>query len=79
MSQRRLFELVSASTIRHAFRSIPRNAVQRRFASGEVPKLTGAADNAFNRERMAVKQHAGESAGKRCPIFYRANNTLRPS
>ncbi|KAL8691629.1 MAG: hypothetical protein Q9218_003184 [Villophora microphyllina] len=62
MNQRLLFEHASASTIRHAVRPISRNTVQRRFASGEMPKLTGAADNAFNRERMAVKQHAGQSA-----------------
>ncbi|KAL8699399.1 MAG: hypothetical protein Q9201_006028 [Fulgogasparrea decipioides] len=29
-----------------------------------MPKLTGAADNAFNRERMAVKQHAAASSGQ---------------
>ncbi|KAL8779306.1 MAG: hypothetical protein Q9203_000554 [Teloschistes exilis] len=62
MSQRRVFERASASSIRYALRSFPRTAIQRRFASDEMPKLTGAADNAFNRERMAVKQHAGESA-----------------
>ncbi|KKY20888.1 putative cytochrome c oxidase subunit [Phaeomoniella chlamydospora] len=37
--------------------------VQRRFASGSQPgKLTGPADNAFNREREAVKQHAAETS-----------------
>ncbi|KAL8643096.1 MAG: hypothetical protein Q9228_000276 [Teloschistes exilis] len=62
MSQRRVFERASASSIRYALRSFPRTAIQRRFASDEMPKLTGAADNAFNRERMAVKQHAGDVA-----------------
>ncbi|KAI4195691.1 MAG: hypothetical protein LQ350_007048 [Teloschistes chrysophthalmus] len=62
MSQGRVFERASASSIRHALRPFSRNAVQRRFVSDEFPKLTGAADNAFNRERMAVKKHAGESA-----------------
>ena len=37
---------------------------QRRFASHDSQKLTGPADNAFNRERMAVKQHAAETSGK---------------
>ena len=41
-----------------------RNTLQRRLASsGAQPPLTGAADNAFNRERLAVKQHAAESSG----------------
>ena len=41
-----------------------RSTFQRRLASsgGQTP-LTGAADNAFNRERLAVKQHAAESSG----------------
>ena len=43
---------------------ILRQTLQRRFASNEPTKLTGPMDNAFNRERMAVKQHAAESAGK---------------
>ena len=34
----------------------------RRWASGESG-FTGAADNAFNRERQAVKDHAGATAG----------------
>lgn len=42
-----------------------RNAVQRRFASTDgLPKLEGAMDNAFNRERQAVKAHAAKSAGE---------------
>ena len=41
-----------------------RNTLQRRLASsGGQPQLTGAADNAFNRERLAVKHHAAESSG----------------
>lgn len=78
MSQRRVFERASASSIRYAVRYFPRTAVQRRFASEEMPKLTGAADNAFNRERMAVKQHAGESAGKCCPILCHVNIKVTP-
>ena len=52
-----------------------RNTIQRRFesqavqtnASSKLPmpgqKLTGAADNAFNRERAAVKAHAAATSG----------------
>ena len=40
-----------------------RNGLQRRFASSGPPKLEGPMDNAFNRERLAVKAHAAESAG----------------
>lgn len=35
---------------------------RRRFAS-EKTALTGAADNAFNRERAAVKAHAAATSG----------------
>ena len=40
-----------------------RSTIQRHFASGEGVKLTGPADNAFNRERQAVKQHAAATSG----------------
>lgn len=40
-----------------------RQNFQRRSASGGLPPLTGAADNAFNRERRAVKAHAAKSSG----------------
>ncbi|KAK0294190.1 hypothetical protein LTR91_003991 [Friedmanniomyces endolithicus] len=37
---------------------------QRRWTSGvEHKEFTGAADNAFNRERAAVKEHAAGSSG----------------
>ena len=44
---------------------ILRNTVQRRFASGGEPstKLVGPMDNAFNRDRLAVREHAAQSAG----------------
>jgi cytochrome c oxidase subunit 6a len=48
-----------------AFRSsapVMRQVAQRRFASGGS-NFQGAADNAFNRERAAVKEHAAESSG----------------
>ncbi|KAL8779570.1 MAG: hypothetical protein Q9213_006875 [Squamulea squamosa] len=62
MVRQQLLQRASALTTRHALQASIRNTVQRRLASGEMPKLTGAADNAFNRERMAVKQHAAASS-----------------
>jgi len=41
----------------------PRNVLRQRFASTQPPKLEGPMDNAFNRERLAVKAHAAQSAG----------------
>lgn len=43
---------------------ILRQTFQRRFAHDEGPSLTGAADNAFNRERAAVKAHAAATSGR---------------
>jgi cytochrome c oxidase subunit 6a len=40
-----------------------RSTLQRRFASHEI-ELKGAADNAFNRERAAVKAHAAATSGE---------------
>jgi cytochrome c oxidase subunit 6a len=40
-----------------------RTNFQRRLASTEQSTLHGAEDNAFNRERLAVKQHAAETSG----------------
>lgn len=37
--------------------------IQKRSAS-DLPKFEGAEDNAFNRERAAVKAHAKETTGK---------------
>ncbi|KAI4157416.1 MAG: hypothetical protein L6R39_000698 [Caloplaca ligustica] len=62
MSQRHILQRWLTSPIRHALTPSIRNVVPRRFASGEMPKLTGAADNAFNRERMAIKHHAAASS-----------------
>lgn len=63
MVRQQLLQRASALTTRNALQPSLRNTAQRRLASGEMPKLTGAADNAFNRERMAVKQHAAGSSG----------------
>lgn len=59
-----------------------RNTVQRRFASHEPTKLVGPMDNAFNRERLAVKQHAKQSTGtssswKRGVVLFSANLWLQ--
>lgn len=45
--------------------SLLRQTMQRRFAHEEIklPKLEGPMDNAFNRERQAVKAHAAASTG----------------
>ena len=49
--------------IRQLRSPILRHITPRRFASSEPPKLVGPMDNAFNRDRLAVKQHAAQSAG----------------
>jgi hypothetical protein len=41
-----------------------RSAFQRRFASTGSGGLHGAEDNAFNRERLAVKEHAAATSGE---------------
>lgn len=40
-----------------------RNASTQNMPGGQGQKLTGAADNAFNRERAAVKAHAAATSG----------------
>jgi len=40
-----------------------RTPFQRRFASTESSAFHGAEDNAFNRERQAVKDHAAATSG----------------
>jgi hypothetical protein len=45
--------------------SVFRNTAARRWSSGIGAKgLEGPADNAFNRERAAVKQHAADTSGE---------------
>jgi hypothetical protein len=43
-----------------------RTPFQRRLASTESSGLHGAEDNAFNRERKAVKDHAAATSGAYC-------------
>ena len=70
MSFHRVGLRLAQQPVRSAFRPALRST-QRRFESG-VPsppgqgstKLVGAADNAFNRERAAVKAHAAATSGK---------------
>lgn len=60
-----LLRMLSRQALLRARTPALRNAVQRRFASTDgLPKLEGAMDNAFNRERQAVKAHAAKSAGE---------------
>ena len=47
---------------RHLRSPVLRSTLQRRFAS-EKTELRGVADNAFNRERAAVKSHAAATSG----------------
>ena len=58
---------------------VTRSALQRRFESTKLPspgmKLEGAADNAFNRERAAVKAHAQATTGE---WFFRSSEELSP-
>ncbi|GAB7324616.1 hypothetical protein MBLNU13_g08503t2 [Cladosporium sp. NU13] len=46
-----------------------RNAAARRFNSSVGAKLEGPADNAFNRERAAVKQHAADTSEERLEVW----------
>ena len=53
-----------------SMRIAPRRAVTRRQYSAEArggSGFTGAQDNAFNRERKAVKDHAAATSGKYRP------------
>lgn len=53
--------ILARPTIQATFRQ----TVARRFASQQAAEtqLSGPADNAFNRERLAVKHHAEATAG----------------
>jgi len=41
-----------------------RQTIQRRLASTENSGLHGVEDNAFNRERQAIKDHAAATSGE---------------
>jgi len=50
-----------------------RSSFQRRFASSESSGFHGAEDNAFNRERQAVKDHAAATSG---PYLFQRSSQL---
>lgn len=54
-----------------------RNTIQRRYAGTQESKLVGPMDNAFNRERLAVKEHAGKSAGTWDPLTHPSIRAFR--
>jgi cytochrome c oxidase subunit 6a len=59
--------MLGLRTATRASQALPafRNTAARRWTSGIGAKgFEGAADNAFNRERAAVKQHAADTSGK---------------
>jgi cytochrome c oxidase subunit 6a len=57
--------MLGLRTATRASQALPafRNTAARRWASSGA-EFKGAADNAFNRERAAVKQHAADTSGK---------------
>ena len=57
--------MLGLRTATRASQALPafRNTATRRWASSGA-EFKGAADNAFNRERAAVKQHAADTSGK---------------
>lgn len=66
MASRYLGAHFAQAPLRQLRSTLIRSSIQSRFASTEPSKLVGPMDNAFNRERLAVKQHAAQSAGKAC-------------
>ncbi|KAI9674951.1 MAG: Cytochrome c oxidase subunit 6A, mitochondrial [Caeruleum heppii] len=61
-SQRSLLG-VSQRCARQLRSPVMRSSLQRRLASSHnLPKLEGAEDNAFNRERQAIKAHAAATS-----------------
>lgn len=49
---------------RSTIRSLPRQPVRKYATHSEMEtQLSGPQDNAFNRERLAVKRHAEETSG----------------
>ena len=67
LSQRSLVRTARSIELRSRTSTL-RVSLQRRLAHSDgvrtdVPPLTGAADNAFNRERQAVKAHAAATSG----------------
>jgi hypothetical protein len=65
VAQSTLDTMLGLRTATRASQALPafRNTAARRWASSGA-EFKGAADNAFNRERAAVKQHAADTSGK---------------
>ena len=63
---------------RHLRTQALRSTFQRRFAS-EKTELRGVADNAFNRERAAVKAHAAATSGTLIPSALKFPPQTHPS
>ena len=63
MAPRSLWLRALNPAVRQRQYPILRSIILQRTASTEPPKLVGPMDNAFNRERLAVKHHAAQSAG----------------
>lgn len=53
--------MLGLRTASRTFTPAVRRITQKRLSSG-TPNFTGAADNAFNRERAAVKEHAAATS-----------------
>ena len=72
LPKRQLFS-ISYRCLNHLRSSRLRTQVQRRFESTPSSELESAKDNAFIRERKAVKEHAAATAGERLllqkPLF----------
>jgi len=64
--------LAQRAFTRRLAQSAPRTVLRRTYASHGIGEsgLQGAADNAFNRERAAVKQHAADTSGAYLPIYH---------
>ncbi|KAI1002393.1 hypothetical protein K3495_g5806 [Podosphaera aphanis] len=56
-----MLRLVQQTATRARFQSL-RSPLQKRLSSTQTPRFIGAEDNAFNRERLAVKQHAAATS-----------------
>ena len=67
-SSQRFISPIRSSTIRAP--------LQRRFAGSQPSHFTGAEDNAFNREREAVKEHAAATSGKYRVRYLRSNEKI---
>ena len=54
-----------------------RNTARRAYTS--TPEAKAAAENAFTKERAAIKHHAAETSGTFIPSHYRCQTPLTPT